>query len=283
MRNARRGPGSSWPAPPLSSMATTLPSPSPTWLTRSPPRSECSRRSRAQSARHEAEREKAYLAVDQHLRPHLPGRREGLGGPVLVAAMGRPGRFPRAASFRRFTGLTPRASETGESDAKGQVMSKAGANWLRDQLVMSANMARQIDPELARTYYVQMVERGVHHNKAVCVVAARLADRAWVTMSRQEPYVLRDLDGSRSPWQKARRSSAKLQSPRRGAPTQTDEEDSGEGPSSARGTIQVSLTRRRQTRRPSPRASFVLGREGSQGVLSSALDKGLLNRVTHLH
>jgi hypothetical protein len=38
-------------------------------------------------------------------------------------------------------------------------MSKAGASWLRDQLVMSANVARTIDPELARIYYVQMVER----------------------------------------------------------------------------------------------------------------------------
>jgi transposase len=150
----------------------------------------------AELARHEAAREEAYLVVDQHqIARTLPG--VGLmGGPILVAAMGRPGRFPRAASFRRFTGLTPKASETGESDAKGQAMSKSGANWLRAQLVRSANTARQIDPELARVYYVQMVERGAHHNKALCVVAAHLADRAWVTLSRQEPYVLRDLDGT---------------------------------------------------------------------------------------
>jgi transposase len=151
---------------------------------------------RTELARHETAREAAYLAVDEHqVARSLPG--VGIiGGPLLAAAMGRPGRFARAASFRRFTGLTPRASETGESDAKGEAMSKAGSNWLRDQLVQSANTARQVDPDLARVYYVQMVERGAHHNKALCVVAAHLADRAWVTMLRQEPYVLRDLDGN---------------------------------------------------------------------------------------
>jgi transposase len=150
----------------------------------------------AELARHEAAREAAYLAVDERqLARSLPG--VGIiGGPTLVAAMGRPGRFPRAASFRRFTGLTPRASETGESDAKGQVMSKAGANWLRDQLVQSANTARQVDPDLGRIYYTQMVERGAHHNKALCVVAGHLAERVWVTMLRQQPYVLRDLEGN---------------------------------------------------------------------------------------
>ncbi len=149
----------------------------------------------AELARHEVAREQAYLSVDERqIARSLPG--VGLiGGPTLVAAIGRPGRFPRAASFRRYTGLTPKASETGESDAKGEAMSKAGANWLRRQLVQSANTARQVDPELGRIYYVQMVERGAHHNKAACVVAAHLAERAWVTSLRQEPYVLRDLEG----------------------------------------------------------------------------------------
>ena len=107
-----------------------------------------------------------------------------------------PARFPSAGSFRRYSGLAPKASETGNSDSKGQPMSKAGASWLRDQLVMSANVARKIDPELARIYYVQMVERGAHHNKALCIVAAHLAGRAWTTLRRGTPYVLRDIDGT---------------------------------------------------------------------------------------
>ena len=52
-------------------------------------------------------------------------------------------------------------------------MAKAGTRWVHDQLVMSANVARRVDPQLARIYYVQMVERGAHHNKAVRIVASQ--------------------------------------------------------------------------------------------------------------
>jgi hypothetical protein len=40
-----------------------------------------------------------------------------------------------------------------------------------------------------------MTERGATHRKALCVVAARLAERAWMTMARGEPYVICDLQG----------------------------------------------------------------------------------------
>ncbi len=109
---------------------------------------------------HEQAREEAYLAIDpDQLARSLPGIGEN-GGPALLAGMGRPGRFPDAKSFRRYTGFTPKASETGESDAKGTAMTKADSNRLRTQLVLSANTARRIDPELARFYWTQMVERG---------------------------------------------------------------------------------------------------------------------------
>jgi hypothetical protein len=40
-----------------------------------------------------------------------------------------------------------------------------------------------------------MTERGATHRKALCVVAARLAERAWLTLARGEPYRICDLDG----------------------------------------------------------------------------------------
>jgi hypothetical protein len=40
-----------------------------------------------------------------------------------------------------------------------------------------------------------MTERGATHRKALCVVAARLAERAWMTMARGQPYVICDLQG----------------------------------------------------------------------------------------
>jgi hypothetical protein len=40
-----------------------------------------------------------------------------------------------------------------------------------------------------------MTERGATHRKALCVVAARLAERAWLTLARGEPYIICDLAG----------------------------------------------------------------------------------------
>jgi hypothetical protein len=48
---------------------------------------------------------------------------------------------------------------------------------------------------MANVYYVQMVERGAGHLKALCVVAARLAERAWAVMHRRMPYVICDTTG----------------------------------------------------------------------------------------
>jgi transposase len=149
----------------------------------------------AELAAHGAERERAYRWVDPAgLARSLPGLGE-IGGPALVAAMGDPARFATGKQFRSFTGLTPRTSETGETDRKGQPMSKAGSSLLRTTLVRAADHARKEDPQLARIYWVQMVERGKGHLGALCVVAANLAQRAWVVMRRQMPYVICDTDG----------------------------------------------------------------------------------------
>jgi len=40
-----------------------------------------------------------------------------------------------------------------------------------------------------------MTQRGATHRKALCVVAARLAERAWLTLARGEPYRICDLAG----------------------------------------------------------------------------------------
>ena len=74
-------------------------------------------------------------------------------------------------------------------------MSKAGSSLLRTTLVRAADHARKQDPQLARIYYVQMVERGKDHLGAVCVVAAHLAQRTWAVMHRGMPYIIRNTDG----------------------------------------------------------------------------------------
>jgi Transposase IS116/IS110/IS902 family len=81
--------------------------------------------------------------------------------------MGDARRFPSASTFRAFTGLAPKASETGNTDRKGQPISKAGNRLLRTTLHRAADNARHLDPQLARLYYVQMVQRGKDHLGAV--------------------------------------------------------------------------------------------------------------------
>jgi transposase len=148
----------------------------------------------AELAAHAAERERCYRAVDPSgLARTLPGLAEA-GGPALAACMGDPGRFSHGKKFRSYTGLAPRASETGETDRKGQPMSKAGSSLLRTTLVRAADHARKQDPQLARIYYLQMTERGKNHLGALCVVAAHLAERAWTVMRRGTPYTICDTD-----------------------------------------------------------------------------------------
>jgi hypothetical protein len=145
---------------------------------------------------HAGQREACYQRVDPDgLARSLPGLAT-IGGPALVATMGPAQRFATAAKFRCFTGLAPKASETGQSDRKGQPISKAGNKLLRTTLVRAADHARRQDPQLARIYWTQMVQRGKDHLGALCVVAAHLAERAWAVMDRGTPYVVCDIDGT---------------------------------------------------------------------------------------
>jgi transposase len=147
-------------------------------------------------AGHARAREQAYRYADLGaLARSLPGLAT-VGGPALVACMGDAARFPTGPAFRAYTGLTPKASETGDTDRKGQPMSKAGSAMLRTTLIRAADTARKLDPQLARIYHTQMVERGKDHLGAVCVVAAHLAERAWAVMSRGMPYVICDTDAT---------------------------------------------------------------------------------------
>jgi transposase len=147
-------------------------------------------------AAHAAAREQHYLQVDpRQIARSLPGFAE-ISAPVLIAAMGRPGRFRDGTRFKSYAGLAPRASETGETDRKGQPMSKAGPSLLRATLFRAADTARRQDPQLARIYYLQMTERGATHLKACCVVAGHLAERAWTVLNRATPYLICDNNGN---------------------------------------------------------------------------------------
>jgi transposase len=150
----------------------------------------------AELAAHAAAREQHYRqAGPGQLARSLPGFAE-ISAPVLIAAIGRPGRFRDGTRFTSYTGLAPRASETGQTDRKGQPMSKAGPSLLRATFFRAADTARRQDPQLARIYYLQMTERGATHLKACCAVAGHLAERAWAVLNRGTPYLICDNNGT---------------------------------------------------------------------------------------
>jgi transposase len=209
----------------------------------------------AELAVHAPERELAYRWADPgQLARSLPGLAE-VGGPVLAAVIGEASRFPTGAHFKSYLGLAPKASETGETDRKGQPMSKAGSRLLRATLVRAADHARKQDPQLAKVYYQQMVERGAEHIKALCVVAGRLAERGWAVMHRRMPYVVCDTTGEPVTPAQAKviiaeqwTVPADVRNRRRSRKSRA-----GKAPQQVlTGHDQVTRTRRGQTRRPSP-------------------------------
>ena len=172
--------------------------------------------------------------------------------------MGRPGRFRDATRFKSYAGLAPRASQTGDTDRKGQPMSKAGPSLLRATLFRAADTARRQDPQLARIYHQQMTERGANHLKACCVVAGHLAERAWTVMNRGTPYVICDNNGTPVTAEQARQIIAEkwtvteeVRKRRRSRKT------GGEGPSGGH-------DRAGQARRPSPPPIVATPRPGRQ-------------------
>lgn len=104
-------------------------------------------------------------------------------------------RFPTVEKFRRWCGIVPRSKQSGEAEAKGMALSKAGPNLVKATLYLNADVARQWDVQFAAIYHKQMMEYGKHHTQAVCACASHLASRIYAILKEQRPYQLRDLQG----------------------------------------------------------------------------------------
>ncbi len=119
-------------------------------------------------------------------------------GPVLAAQilgrLGDPHRFASLSSARSFSGLVPRRNSSGLSDISPGI-SKQGDACLREALFTAAEQARRYDPQLAARYHRLVIDRGKHHNAAVCTVATVLLTRVVACLRTAEHYQLRDTDG----------------------------------------------------------------------------------------
>jgi transposase len=104
-------------------------------------------------------------------------------------------RFPTVAQFRLWCGIVPHSKQSGDGEAKGLPITKAGPNLVKATLYLNAEVARQWDVQVAAIYHKQMVAYGKHHIQAVCACASHLASRIYAVLKEQRPYELRDLKG----------------------------------------------------------------------------------------
>jgi transposase len=126
------------------------------------------------------------------------------GAAVYFSFIGDPKRFPNHASFRGWSGMIPRSSQSGTSEAKGLPISQAGPDLVKKFSFLGAETARQWDPQIAAIYYDQVVHHGKHHTQAVCACATHLLDRIWTILKEDRAYELRDVDGTPVTAQQAR-------------------------------------------------------------------------------
>ena len=125
----------------------------------------------------------------------LPGISDILG-PVYVGIIGNPRRFSSQSKVRGYSGMAPKQKESGENAKKGLNISKDGHSRYRRALYLSADSARQWDPQLAKIYFDQMVHKGNCHAKAVCAVVTHLTSRIHRILKEDRPYELRDTEGN---------------------------------------------------------------------------------------
>jgi len=131
---------------------------------------------------------------ERHLES-VPGVGE-CSAPIYLSFIGDPHRFANASAFRGWSGMVPRSSQSGSHQGKGLHISQAGPNLIKHTVYLNADVARRYDPQLAKLYYDQMVNKGRHHHQAVCAVATHLLNRILVVLKQDRPYELRDVDGT---------------------------------------------------------------------------------------
>ena len=115
---------------------------------------------------------------------------------IYVAFVGDILRFPSLRDFRGWSGMTPFSRQSGEGQAKGLRITKAGPNLVKATAFLDAQVARLWDPQIAAVYYKQMMIYGKHHLQATCACATHLLDRIYAVLREDRPYELRDVDGT---------------------------------------------------------------------------------------
>lgn len=120
--------------------------------------------------------------------------RAPMTAPAVRAFLGDGGAFTTAKAAASYVGMTPSTWSSGTVVQPSRAITKEGPAVLRLAFYQAAGGARRIDPQLAAFYRHLMVDRGHSHTKAT--VARKLIERTWTVLHRDQPYQLRDLDGT---------------------------------------------------------------------------------------
>ncbi|HVK27887.1 MAG TPA: IS110 family transposase [Nocardioides sp.] len=123
----------------------------------------------------------------------VPGVGPAIGA-VIAGRIGDPHRFTSLAAIRAYSGLVPKVSQSGVSKVESNI-TKAGDPLLREMLFAAADQARKVDPQIAAKYQ-RLMAGDRHHNSAICHLATTYLTRIATCMRNNEPYVLRDVDGT---------------------------------------------------------------------------------------
>ena len=115
---------------------------------------------------------------------------------IYIAFIGDIKRFPSLRDFLGWTGLIPFSRQSGEAQARGLRVTKAGPNLVKATAFLNAGVARLWDPQIAAIYYRQMMQHGKHHLQATCACATHLLSRIYAVLRDDRPYELQDVDGT---------------------------------------------------------------------------------------
>jgi len=106
-------------------------------------------------------------------------------GMTVLAAIGEITRFETPGHLASYSGLTPGLDQSGVK-LRGKKITKEGRKDLRWAMVEVAQRAVKSDP-LWR-YRFNELQRRMHRNQAIVVIAHRLLELVWYVLSRKQPY-----------------------------------------------------------------------------------------------
>jgi transposase len=106
-------------------------------------------------------------------------------GMTVLAAIGEITRFESPKHLASYSGLTPGLDQSGVK-VRGKKITKEGRKDLRWAIVEVAQRAVKSDPLWKHRF--NELQRRMHRNQAIVVIARRLLELVWYVLRRKQPY-----------------------------------------------------------------------------------------------